>query len=151
MKISEFKNHLKGLTAVQFVKPDGSAVPAHFHITEIGQIDKKYIDCGGTVRLESYITMQLWESEDHWHRLVPSKLASIIALAEKTLNIGDYTIEVEYQAETIAKFGLRFANGIFILQTTQTTCLASDQCGIPFLETIGEKTIASCAPGGGCC
>ncbi|MEI7863404.1 MAG: DUF6428 family protein, partial [Planctomycetota bacterium] len=30
--------------------PDKSFVPAHFHITEVGRVQKDFIDCGGTVR-----------------------------------------------------------------------------------------------------
>lgn len=69
MKLSEFKAALSNLTELNFKLPDGSLVPKHFHITEIGQVSKKFIDCGGTVREENLISMQLWESIDFWHRL----------------------------------------------------------------------------------
>lgn len=149
MKLSEFKQMLSSITELKFQTIDGTEIPNHFHITEVGQVDKKYIDCGGVIRLESKINMQIWTSTDIDHRLAPSKLANIIALSESKLNLGDHEIELEYQGNTIGKYGVEFENGIFNLTTTQTNCLAMDKCGIPNLEPKIEKN--TCTPGGGCC
>jgi hypothetical protein len=73
MVLSEFKQHLKTVTEVTFLKPDGNNIPKHFHLTEVGQINKKFIDCGEMVRNENVFSMQLWESVDFWHRLEPSQ------------------------------------------------------------------------------
>ncbi len=151
MKLSDFKNHLQTVTEVTFLKPEGTPIPKHFHITEVGQIDKKFIDCGGTVRSESQVSMQLWESIDVWHRLVPEKLTTIIDLSKKKLDIGDHEVEIEYQGETIGKFGIEFENGVFRLTTKSTACLASDSCGIPALSLVTQKISSCCTPGGGCC
>jgi hypothetical protein len=56
---------------------------------------------------------------------------NIIELSKKVLELGDLEIEVEYQAETIGKFGLDFDGKNFLLTSKQTDCLAKDQCGIP--------------------
>lgn len=151
MLLSQFKDKLKTVTEVSFLKPDGTAVPKHFHITEVGQINKRFIDCGGTIRNENTICMQLWESVDFWHRLEPSKLISIIELSENRLGIEDHEIEIEYQADTIGKYGLEFDSGVFKLTATNTACLASDKCGIPTLEKVKETVQSCCTPGGGCC
>jgi Family of unknown function (DUF6428) len=151
MKLSEFKNKLAEVSEVTFVKPDGKTIPAHFHITEVGQINKRFIDCGGTVRSENNVTMQLWESIDVWHRLKPLKLKNIIQLSEQKLEIGDHEVEIEYQADTIGKFHVEFKDGKFYLLPTNTACLATDQCGIPSLESIKEKVQSCCTPGSGCC
>lgn len=151
MVLSEFKQHLKSVTELTFLKPDGIKIPKHFHITEVGQINKKFIDCGGTVRNENVISLQLWESVDFWHRLEPNKLLSIINLSIDKLKIEDREIEIEYQADTIGKYGVEFENGNFILTTKNTACLASDKCGVPSLETIKEKAASCCTPGSGCC
>ena len=151
MILSEFKHYLKIVSEVTFLKPNGNKIPKHFHITEVGQTSKKFIDCGGTVRNEEVISMQLWESVDFLHRLEPSKLNSIIELSEKQLEIGDYEIEMEYQGETIEKYGVVFKNGVFQLTSTNTACLALDKCGIPSLENSKEKVQQDCTPGGGCC
>ncbi len=151
MILSEFKHYLKIVSEVTFLKPNGNKIPKHFHITEVGQTSKKFIDCGGTVRNEEVISMQLWESVDFLHRLEPSKLSSIIELSEKKLEIGNYEIEMEYQGETIEKYGVVFMNGVFQLRSTNTACLALDKCGIPSLENSKEKVQQDCTPGGGCC
>jgi Family of unknown function (DUF6428) len=54
MKISEFKTHLNNLDSVNFKLPNGTLVPLHFHITEVGRISKHFIDCGGDVHEEKY-------------------------------------------------------------------------------------------------
>jgi hypothetical protein len=151
MKLSEFKAALTNLTELNFKLPDGSLVPKHFHITEIGQVSKKFIDCGGTVREENLISMQLWESIDFWHRLEPSKLISIIDLSIQKLGIEDHEIEIEYQGNTIGKYGVTFSDNQFKLLSTKTQCLAEEKCGIPSFNLVKEKVQACCSPGGGCC
>lgn len=158
MNLSVFKNHLKDVSEVVFLKSDNETVPKHFHITEVGQIDKRFIDCGGTVRNEKVISMQLWESVDFWHRLEPSKLLDIIELSERKLGIEDVEVEVEYQGETIGKFGVDFQNNQFKLVAKTTTCLAIDSCGVPFVEKVKngmfeltQAATSCCTPGGGCC
>lgn len=157
MKLSAIKNILTSLEEVNFVLPNGQFVPKHFHITEVGLINKHFIDCGGTVRKENVINFQLWEAGDFDHRLAPEKLVKIITLSEKTLDLQDQEIEVEYQAGTIGKYGLDFDGVNFLLTNKQTACLASDACGIPAekqkasLANLGKSDTASCTPGGGCC
>lgn len=56
MKISEFKNYLSPTEELLFVMPNGAYVPPHFHLTEVGTMVKKFIDCGGTVREEAKIS-----------------------------------------------------------------------------------------------
>ena len=156
MKISEIKKQLSNLENVTFMLPNGSFVPEHFHVTEVGLITKNFIDCGGKVRNETVVNFQLWNANDFEHRLKPKKLLDIIALSEKVLRTADFEIEVEYQAETIGKYDLSFDGTTFTLLNKQTACLAEDQCGIPTekekvkLSEISSQT-NSCVPGGGCC
>lgn len=157
MKLSEVKNNLQNLSNLTFQLPDGSEVPSHFHVTEVGVIQKHFIDCGGTLRDEKVVNFQLWSSIDTDHRLKPTKLIDIINLSEKLLDIGDYEVEVEYQGpQTISKFGLSFNGASFDLTNKQTDCLAQDKCGIPAqkpklsLRNIRIKE-NSCEPGSGCC
>ena len=89
MKLSEFKKQLAGVNEIAFELPDGTFVPKHFHVTEVGQVNKHFIDCGGTVRKEKVVNFQLWEAGDTDHRLAPQKLAGIIGLSEKALGIED--------------------------------------------------------------
>jgi hypothetical protein len=156
MKLSEIKTVLSTLDNVTFVLPNGTYVPEHFHVTEVGLISKNFIDCGGTVRKETVVNFQLWNANDLEHRLKPKKLLNIIALSEKILGIEDYEIEVEYQTETIGKYDLGFNGKDFTLLNKQTACLAEDECGIPQekqkikLSEINNETNC-CTPGGSCC
>lgn len=156
MKLSDVKSSLENVKEVRFVLPNGTFVPVHFHVTEVGVITKNFVDCGGTVREEKVINFQLWEANDFDHRLAPQKLRNIIELSEKVLNLQDAEVEVEYQQETIGKFNLGFDGVNFLLESTQTNCLAQDKCGIPAeklkvnLADI-TKPATTCTPGGGCC
>lgn len=156
MKLSEIKNHLQQLETIAFELPNGKLVPAHFHVTEVGKVTKHFIDCGGTERKESVVNFQLWEENDYNHRLHPEKLIRIIALSERVLQIEDLEIEVEYQGETIGKYGLDFNGSHFLLTTKVTDCLAKDNCGIPAkkpiirLSEIQAQT-SCCTPESGCC
>lgn len=157
MKLSEIKNHLSTAESVNFELENGTNVPEHFHVTEVGVITKHFIDCGGTVRNEKVANFQLWDANDFEHRLKPKKLLDIIALSEKVLGMEDLEIEVEYQAETIGKFDLGFNGKDFVLISKHTNCLASDKCGIPAdklkanISQVVQSASACCTPGGGCC
>jgi hypothetical protein len=158
MTLTEIKQKLTDLNQVIFQLPNGQFVPAHFHVTEVGMITKNFIDCGGTVREEKVINFQLWEAGDFDHRLAPQKLIKIIELSERVLSIDDsLEIEVEYQSDTIGKYGLEFNGTSFQLTSKLTACLASDACGIPAdkqkinLSEIGAASGSTCTPGGGCC
>ncbi len=157
MKLSEIKSKLTDLSQLTFRLPDGSGVPAHFHITEVGQINKRFIDCGGTLREEKGINFQLWEDGDYDHRLGAKKLLDIIQLSERVLGLEDLDVEVEYQSDTIGKYGLDFSEGEFHLTAKMTDCLAKDKCGIPAqkpklsLAALTVSEAGSCAPGSDCC
>lgn len=152
MNIAEMKQSLVGLAAVNFRSPDGTYLPAHFHVTEVGLVTKHFIDCGGVERRETVANFQLWEAGDYDHRLAPQKFLHILHLAEKILGQEDLAIEVEYQQQTIGKFGLEFDGRDFLLTPKQTACLAQDACGIPSqLLALPQLQAACCTPGGGCC
>lgn len=158
MTLTEIKQILDGLDAVVFQLPNQSFVPEHFHVTEVGVNTKNFIDCGGTVREEKVVNFQLWEAADYDHRLAPSKLLRIIDSSEKAIGIDPgLEIEVEYQSETIGKYGLAY-NGLFFQLTPKlTACLAQDACGIPEekqkvrLSDLTQDASACCAPGTKCC
>ncbi len=155
MKLSEVKSSLDNLIELKFKLPTGDYVAPHFHVTEVGQISKSFIDCGGVIRHEKKVAFQLWEANDYDHRLHPEKLNSIIDLSINKLEIEDSEVEVEYQGNTIQKFGLDFQQGEFMLTTTQTDCLAKDNCNVETrkvkLELASLTSESCCTPEGGCC
>jgi len=154
MKLSEFTTQLATLDRLSFQLEDGSTVPAHFHVTEVGKVYRHFIDCGGVEREETVVNFQLWNADDNDHQLHPEKLMHIIHLSQQKLNIPDAEIEVEYQLETIGKYGVEFKNGAFILTNKKTACLALDACGIPEEKlklNFSSLQANSCAPNSGCC
>lgn len=156
MELKVLKEVLGGLETLSFQLPNGQLVPAHFHVTEVGVVNKKYIDCGGTFRDEAKVNLQLWEANDYDHRLHPEKFLAIIKLAEEQLGIGNAPVEVEYQGETIEVYDLAFEENQLQLVSKFTNCLAPDKCGVEEskpklnLRSIGDSS-NTCTPGSGCC
>ena len=76
-------------------------------------------------------------------------------ISEEKLNIGDFEIEVEYQAETIGKYNVGFENEKFLLLNKFTDCLAKDNCGIPEeklkVKLSDLQNQSCCSPESGCC
>ncbi len=155
MILSEVKTLLKHTSKLEFKLPNGELVPSHFHVTEVGKVSKHFIDCGGVERKEEVVNFQLWNADDYDHRLHPEKLLEIINLSESKLGLSNSVIEVEYQGETIGKFGLDYSDGTFQLTSKQTDCLAKENCGIPEekprVKFSEVQSSGSCSPGSGCC
>jgi hypothetical protein len=155
MKLSEFVRALSTLDELILTLPNGVNVPPYFHITEVGVLTRHYVDCGGTIRQEVSINFQVYTSTDYDHRLKPSKLAHIVQTSVEVLALPDAEIDVEYQGQTIEKYGLEFSLGRFQLMPRKTDCLAKDVCSIP-VDTKPEVVSAAspsscCTPGSGCC
>lgn len=130
--------------------PDGEAIPAEFHVTEVGHVSKKFIDCGGTLHLAEAIVLQTWISEvDKDHRLTAAKLSGILNLAKSVIPSDDFDIEVEYEGCVVSQYTLGEVTMSedeirFQMIHKHTHCLAKEACG------IGESACCSTA-GGGCC
>jgi len=155
MTLEQIKKHLGTVQTLTFELQNGTLVPEHFHVTEVGVVTKHYIDCGGDIRIEKVANFQLLDANDYDHRLKPGKLLNIIKLSEEKIGMENLEIEVEYQSETIGKYDLGFNGRNFILLSKKTACLASDSCGIP-KEQLKESapelpTQNACTPGSGCC
>jgi hypothetical protein len=157
MKLSEFKNHLSNVSTLNLILPNGQPVPSHFHITEAGLVTKHFIDCGKTIHLKKTAVFQVWTARDVWHRLKPATLIGIINKSDKVFRGEDPEVEIEYQMETIGKFGLSYKDGDFILTAKQTDCLARERCEInPEYDKLSHqqgqmKRNAVCLPASGCC
>jgi hypothetical protein len=136
MKTSEFKHYLEQYPdhELRFVLPDNDMVPIHAHITEAGRIDKTFVDCGGTVRKISNVTLQAWIADDIDHRLSPGKLAGVMNIAAPIFGGDDLEVEIEYEDCSISQFPVLTAS-------VDNSALAKDIC-LP-------QTGAGCGPG--CC
>lgn len=126
---------------MHWMLPDRAFVPQHYHITEVGRLQKDFIDCGGTIRSLASCLLQIWVADDKEHRLDTTKLAKIMEVAGPVLKNDDLPVEVEYDEGTISQYpvaGVEVTPSglLFHLGTKHTACLAPEKCGVD---------------GGGCC
>ena len=136
--------------ALHMMLPDGAFVPAHFHVTEVGRVQKDFIDCGGTTRSTTTCVLQVWVADDTDHRLNTTKLAKIVELAAPLLKVADLPVEVEYESGVVSQYPVTAVEVtpsglLLLLGTKHTACLAPDRCG------VGPATNTSCCTGPGCC
>ena len=129
--------------------PGGEFVPAHFHVTEVGRVQKDFIDCGGTHRSAVTCLLQVWVADDTDHRLTAAKLAGVLTMAGPVLKSGDLPVEVEYEGEAVSQYPVAAAEvtprGVLLhLGTKHTDCLAKDLCGVPAVGTTACGTAGCC-------
>lgn len=122
-------------TKMHWMLPDKSFVPAHYHITEVGRVQKDFIDCGGTVRSTKACVLQVWVANDVDHRLETTKLASIMKIATPLLHSEELPVEVEYEQGVISQYpigGIEVTPSglLFYLGTKHTACLAPEKCKV---------------------
>jgi hypothetical protein len=120
----------------RFILPDGDQIPAHFHITEVGHVAKRFIDCGGKLHnTTDTCLLQTYVADDIDHRLTAGKFAKILQLGDKVLPHDDLEVEVEYDCCVVAQYPIataEFVNGGIDIQLAEkhTACLAKEPCGI---------------------
>jgi hypothetical protein len=137
MKVSSFFKNLDTVSEdkqIVFKTPDGKFIPFHFHVTEAATVSKKFRDCGGVERSETYASIQLWVTNDFEHRINAGKIRKII-LETLIKNESDMDLVVEYETDTLATYNI---DSVEIIKNTlvynlikkKTECLAPDKCGI---------------------
>ena len=154
MKLSELKSFLRSRPASAFPRftlPDGDHIPAHFHITEVGHVAKRFVDCGGTLHDTTDTCLrQTYVADDVRHRLDAGTFAKILDLGNQLLPHDDLEVEVEYDCCVVAQYPIASAevNGEYIelqLGEKHADCLAKEKCGIDGEGCgSGEKTAAGC-------
>ena len=138
MKVSELRDVLvqNPDSALRFILPTGRAIRADYHVTEVGHVVKRFIDCGGTVRTAEACVLQVWLARnDREHRLAAGRLASILDLAKPVIPSGNLDVEVEYEDSVlsqypVASFGAKPGMVTFKLGLKHTDCLAREACGL---------------------
>jgi hypothetical protein len=160
MNITAFLNELRTHAdkPVSLLLPDGGFIPAHFHITEVGHVMKRFIDCGGTRRTLETCLLQTWVHDDVDHRLVAGKLAAIFDKASDVLPHHDLPVEIEYEDYVVAQFPVESAGIIdgalvFRLGLKHTDCLARGIClpGECAPAPKAAQPATCCTPGSTCC
>lgn len=144
--------------ALRIVLPSGRTAPDEFHVTEVGHVTKRFVDCGGALRETEACVLQVWvAANDADHRLTAGKLRKIIALAEPVLPSQNLSVEIEYEDGVLSQYPVLDAtpaDGVVTLRlgSKHTDCLAKDACGLSPVR-IGAPVVSSgcgCGPKG-CC
>lgn len=135
MKVLDLKRHLmlSPDAIVRFRLPDKTDVPVHAHVTEVARIDKRFVDCGGTLRTLSRCQLQTWVADDVQHRLTAGKLLGILNKAAAVLGSDDLDVDIEHEKVTISQYPLASIQAgigevILLLEARHTACLAEDKC-----------------------
>lgn len=134
---------------IQILLPNAESVPAHFHITEVGHVQKRFVDCGGTLRSTTSCVLQVWVANDLQHRLDTTKLSKILDKGIELFDDQTIPVEIEYESGIISQYPVdRFEvvdqTIVFGLCSKHTACLAPDKCRI-------ELNVVSACSGPGCC
>jgi hypothetical protein len=140
----------------RFILPDGDQIPAHCHITEVGHVTKRFIDCGGKLHVKKVTCLlQTWvNAGDLDHRLNAGTFARILQLGDQVLPHDEMDVEVEYDCCVVAQYPVAAANfsgrNIDIqLGEKHTDCLAKERCGIENDACCTEEAEAGATAG--CC
>jgi len=148
MTVAEFRAALAGRPglALRFRLPTGSLSPVHAHLTEVARVEKRFVDCGGTVRTQVSARLQVWAADDTEHRMGCAKALAILGRGESLLGSDQLPLEVEMDFPLLTAFpvlGSVVEDGalVFLLGTTKADCLAPEVCVPP----------TACRPGSGCC
>lgn len=135
----------------QMLLPGGGEVPVAFHITEVGYVNKHFIDCGGQYHQSNTVQLQAWVGEDEDHRLETGKLLGILSKAAAGLfppGAGEFPVEIEYENPALTQFRIKdgkLAGDSVVLElaSKHTDCLAKDKC----LPKPGAPAESSCCGG----
>lgn len=133
--------------------PGGNPVPVSFHVTEVGRVQKTFVDCGGKMHRTESCQLQVWIGPDQDHRIEAGKMASILQKARAILPDADIPVEVEYGNDAASQYPVIdhsvSQDGVILkLGNKQTDCLAKNECGAT--ESEGEAATPCCGTGCGC-
>jgi hypothetical protein len=135
MKLNQLKTVLRAHPEAQprFILPDGDQIPAHFHITEVGHVTKRFIDCGGKLHDTSHTCLlQTHVGDDIDHRLTAGRFATILDLGDGVLPHDHLDVEIEYDCCVVAQYPIARAVSAgdhldLLLDNKHTQCLARER------------------------
>ena len=113
--------------------PDGDPIEPHFHVTEVGRVQKDFVDCGGTVRRLVTCLLQTWVGDDPDHRITAGKLLKAFEHAAPVLGGEDLPVELEYEMCNVVQLVVASVKQepdrlILQLGSKHTDCLAKELC-----------------------
>jgi hypothetical protein len=134
MKLYELRTALQKHpeSLLRFVLPDGDAIPARAHVTEVGHALKNFIDCGGVTGKTETVLLQTHVGDDSEHRLTSKRFAKILELGDRVLPHDRLDVEVEYDCCVIAQYPIVEAKPAgehldLMLENKRTQCLARER------------------------
>jgi len=139
--------------SITFTLPNGETVPASFHITDVGVVNRHLIDCGGQTRTEEQVHLQLWTGKDYDHRVTTDTANKILIQSQSIIskikepNTAKILIEYQLNWHDLPIFSLFTVSDMqatenelsFSLSSIQTSCLAA------------ERSNSECGVSEGCC
>jgi len=147
MTLADFRQVLASSPnlGLRFRLPTGGLTPIHLHLTEVARVEKRFIDCGGTIRTDVSARLQLWAADDTDHRVGCAKALQVLNRGADLVGSTNLPIEVEHDFPLLTLFPVvgSVVEGnerIFLLAAKQADCLAPDVC-LP----------QTCQTGSGCC
>lgn len=132
----------------RFLLPDGSHIPIHAHVTEIGYVSNRFVDCGGVSGRRESALLQTHVGKDTHHRLKSDRFAKILQLGNRLLPNGGVPVEVEYDCCVVSQYSITAVkrsgdNLDLILGRKRTQCLAQ--------ERAKQNTTDTCCPASDSC
>ena len=130
---------------ITVIWPDGEPIEAHFHVTEVGRVQRDFVDCGGMVRRVVSCLLQTWVGDDVDHRITGGKLLKALVHADPVLRGEDLPVELEYEACNVVQLKVLSAvlevdRLVIRLGKKHTDCLAREIC----VPSSGGAATAGC-------
>ena len=118
---------------ITVIWPDGEPIESHFHVTEVGRVQRDFVDCGGTVRQVVTCLLQTWVGDDLDHRITGGNLLKAFLHADPILRGEDLPVELEYEARNVVQLKVLSADVegkqlVIRLGKKHTDCLARELC-----------------------
>ena len=137
---------------ISVIWTDGEPIEAHFHVTEVGRVQRDFVDCGGELRRSVTCLLQTWVGEDTEHRITGRKLLKAIEAAAPVLGGEDLPVELEYETCNVVQVkisALEAGAAVVLIRgaSKHTDCLAKELC----LPPPASASTTRCQPGQGCC
>lgn len=159
MRLRDFRAALTAADAdhqIEFGFSSGETLSPHFHVTEVGNVKKDFVDCGGSRSMTEVCMLQTLVANDTHHRLTAGKLATIIDKASVLGLHDDIMMEAEVQHDTISIYSVKGFSRTdavlrFELTSKQTACLAPEKCKLDVLPVLGDSVGTDCGGESDCC